>query len=318
MPAPKSFDPRSLATSLPGSGVPRGQPGVDPRGLGGGSPLGGFDPRPISMRGGPMSYSPRGVGTNNPNAYAVGPRRSRGERLLTQHARRDPRAAAALAHLEEGRGHMAFQMWRDAEAAKTRATERQEGRSWEVADEEAQRSFQMWRDDREARQRETERNQGRNWQIEDREANWTRADAEASKEDSIEMRPINGGQNTAIFRNGKLFNVIGGEPGVPPTADDIAAARAMGGNVTMPLPGGGQVNFGGEKQPTPTLPKIYQGKPAPDGSPGRDYYYQVNPETGLPQKVYVEDTDGDGKLDRPAAGANKTEKKPSNFLSGIK
>jgi len=38
------------------------------------SPLGGMDSRPLSARGGagPMSYSPRGVGTNNPNAYAVG------------------------------------------------------------------------------------------------------------------------------------------------------------------------------------------------------------------------------------------------------
>jgi hypothetical protein len=38
------------------------------------NPLGGMDPRPLSERGGggPMSYAPRGVGTNNPNAYAVG------------------------------------------------------------------------------------------------------------------------------------------------------------------------------------------------------------------------------------------------------
>lgn len=38
------------------------------------SPLGGLDPRPISSRGGPISYSQRGVGTTNPNAYAVGQR----------------------------------------------------------------------------------------------------------------------------------------------------------------------------------------------------------------------------------------------------
>lgn len=37
------------------------------------NPLGGMDPRSLSSRsGGPMSYAPRGVGTNNPNAYAVG------------------------------------------------------------------------------------------------------------------------------------------------------------------------------------------------------------------------------------------------------
>lgn len=315
MPAPQGFDPRSLATSLTGGGVPRGQPGEDPRGLGGGSPLGGFDPRPLSMRGGPMSYSQRGAGTTNPNAYAVGPRRSRGERLLTRHARRDPRAAAALVHMEEGRGHMAFQMWRDAEAAKTRAAERQEGRSWQVADAQEQRGFQMWRDELETRRREVERNQNRVWQLEDRDATWARADAEAAKEDSIEMRPINGGQNTAIFRNGKLFNVIGGEPGVPPTADDIAAARAMGGNVTIPLPGGGQVNFGGQP-PTLELPKIYPGKQAPDGTWGPDFYYEMDPETRKPRKVLL--TDGDGKPDSSSGGTKPAEKKPSGFLNSIK
>jgi hypothetical protein len=36
------------------------------------SPLGGMPSRSLSGRGGPMSYSPRGVGTNNPNSYAVG------------------------------------------------------------------------------------------------------------------------------------------------------------------------------------------------------------------------------------------------------
>lgn len=36
------------------------------------NPLGGMDARPLSARGGPMGYAPRGVGTNNPNAYAVG------------------------------------------------------------------------------------------------------------------------------------------------------------------------------------------------------------------------------------------------------
>jgi hypothetical protein len=36
------------------------------------SPLGGMPTTSLSSRGGPMSYSPRGVGTTNPNAYAVG------------------------------------------------------------------------------------------------------------------------------------------------------------------------------------------------------------------------------------------------------
>jgi hypothetical protein len=36
------------------------------------NPLGGMDARSLSARSGPMGYSPKGVGTNNPNSYAVG------------------------------------------------------------------------------------------------------------------------------------------------------------------------------------------------------------------------------------------------------
>lgn len=36
------------------------------------SPFGGMPTAPLSDRSGPMGYSPKGVGTNNPNSYAVG------------------------------------------------------------------------------------------------------------------------------------------------------------------------------------------------------------------------------------------------------
>jgi len=67
------------------------------------NPLGGMDPRPLSSRGGPMAYSQQGVGTTNPNAYAVGQGRAPlGMRLLTRAARRrDPRAIIELARMEQ-------------------------------------------------------------------------------------------------------------------------------------------------------------------------------------------------------------------------
>lgn len=67
------------------------------------NPLGGMDPRGIAERGGPMSYSQRGVDTNNPNAYAVGRNRAPiGLRMLERAARRrDPRAIMALANMEQ-------------------------------------------------------------------------------------------------------------------------------------------------------------------------------------------------------------------------
>jgi len=67
------------------------------------NPLGGMDPRPLSSRGGPMAYSQQGVGTTNPNAYAVGQNRAPlGMRLLERAARRrDPRAIMALASMEQ-------------------------------------------------------------------------------------------------------------------------------------------------------------------------------------------------------------------------
>jgi hypothetical protein len=76
------------------------------------NPLGGMDPRPLSGRGGPMSYSQQGVGTNNPNAYAVGQNRAPvGMRMLERAARRrDPRAIMALASMEQQNAQQGQQM----------------------------------------------------------------------------------------------------------------------------------------------------------------------------------------------------------------
>ncbi len=76
------------------------------------SPLGGMPTTSIASRGGPMSYSQQGVGTNNPNAYAVGRDRAPvGMRMLERAARRrDPRAILALAGMEQQNAMQGQQM----------------------------------------------------------------------------------------------------------------------------------------------------------------------------------------------------------------
>lgn len=76
------------------------------------NPLGGMDSRSLSARGGPMGYSQQGVGTNNPNSYAVGQKRAPlGMRLLERQARRrDPRAIGQLASMEQQNSQNAAQM----------------------------------------------------------------------------------------------------------------------------------------------------------------------------------------------------------------
>ena len=61
------------AVSSPGM-IPTPQaPAASPLGgMAAASPLGGMSAAPLSSRGGPMSYSQQGVGTTNPNSFAVG------------------------------------------------------------------------------------------------------------------------------------------------------------------------------------------------------------------------------------------------------
>lgn len=76
------------------------------------NPLGGMPTTSLSSRGGPMSYSQQGVGTTNPNAYAVGRDRAPvGMRMLERAARRrDPRAIMALASMEQDQAQQGQQM----------------------------------------------------------------------------------------------------------------------------------------------------------------------------------------------------------------
>lgn len=73
----------------------------------------------------------------------------------------------------------------------------------------------------------------------------------------------------------------------------------------------------GNPTPEVKLPKIYQGKPDALGKPTRDYYYEPDPKTGKPRKIYIEDKDGDGVPDNQQKGA-AAPAAPAQTASGIK
>lgn len=71
-------------------------------------------------------------------------------------------------------------------------------------------------------------------------------ETENNKPDNITEKPINGGRNTAILRNGQLFNILGGasDSQAVLTPEQLQAYGAMFPNaaVTAKLPGGVTIN----------------------------------------------------------------------------
>jgi hypothetical protein len=111
---------------------------------------------------------------------------------------------------------------------------------------------------------------------------------ENNQPDQISEVPVNGGRNTAILRNGKLFNVLGGEVNEPVlTPEQIQSYGAAFPNaaVTARLPGGVTIT---QKPPQDTQPKLnvrnIPGPMVPDPAmPGRmiqgpDIPVKVNPD----------------------------------------
>ena len=77
MPAPTPTLPGAEIGGVPADILPPASmsqaPAASPLGgMAAASPLGGMSAAPLSSRGGPMGYSPQGVGTTNPNSFAVG------------------------------------------------------------------------------------------------------------------------------------------------------------------------------------------------------------------------------------------------------
>lgn len=188
------------------------------------NPLGGMNPALLSGRGGPMSYSQKGVGTTSSEAYAVGRNSRRPTRDLERFARRDPRAAAALAEIGTRTSEGAAN--RDA---ATRASDVGFARELQLygmkqgdAAAADQRDFQQ---SQTLFDKETARRAGES------ETDWNRRKAEKQAErdanKGFTVQPVNPAdpsQGNAVLRgDGSLFNLLPGQKPEPPalTAKDL-------------------------------------------------------------------------------------------------
>jgi hypothetical protein len=286
---PNPFQSGGYASLIPHSDQPQTQaPQMQTfRPLGTGSPLGGMNDGSLQMRGGPMSYNERGVGTNNPNAFRVGgPRLPTGMRLLDRAARhRDPRAISQLAGMEQqqmlqnqgqqfsagqDQKHLSYQMGRD-EQEMDKFTTVQSAREFEFREsykrqmERDKLNFDQSQDawnrqhDIQVADRDHEYHRGRNDMMTDEQRR-----AEQARETYGIKDPLTGQMMQGRIMTGNGQQITRDAPPLSP--DDIAMARANGGDVTMPLPGGGQVSFNAPREvqphytPVPSQPAMIQGQ----------------------------------------------------------
>ena len=234
------------------------------RPLGTGSPLGGMNDGSLQMRGGPMSYSERGVGTNNPNAFRVGgPRLPTGMRLLDRAARhRDPRAISQLAGMEQQQ--MLQNQGQQFSAGQDETRLRyQMGR-----DEQQQQNFQTGRLDTQTMEQERYKQQMERDRLnfDQSQAAWNAQHAvlnadrdteyQRNRSDTLtdEQRHAEQARTTHVLKDPITGQVIQGHimtgngqqvtrDADPMSAEDLAMARANGADVTLPLRGGGQVRY---------------------------------------------------------------------------
>ena len=286
---PNPFQSGGYASLIPHSDQPQTQaPQMQTfRPLGTGSPLGPMNDGSLQMRGGPMSYNERGMGTNNPNAFRVGgPRLPTGMRLLDRAARhRDPRAISQLAGMEQQQ--MLQNQGQQFSAGQDETRLRYQMGRDEVQQQNYERNrfdTQTMQQERYAQQMErdklnfdqsqtawnaqhailnTDRNveyqRNRNDMMTDEQRRAEEARKTFAINDPITGQPI---QGRIMTGNGQQIT----RDAPPLSADDIAMARANGGDVTMPLPGGGQVSFNAPREvqphytPVPSQPAMIQGQ----------------------------------------------------------
>jgi hypothetical protein len=264
-----------------------------------------------------MSYSERGVGTNNPNAFRVGgPRLPTGMRLLDRAARhRDPRAISQLAGMEQqqmlqnqgqqfsadqNETQMRYHLGRDQQQQTNFETGRLDSKTMEAERYKQQmerdrlnfeQSQAAWNAQHEVTQadRNTEYQRNRDDMMTDEQRQ-----AERNRTAHFIIDPISGYtmNEHVITGNGQLLR----RETPPISAEDIAMARANGGDVTMPLPGGGQVSFNAPREvpphytPVPSQPAMIQGQETlPDRvfDPRTGNYYPAGqtPQAGQRQQA---------------------------------
>lgn len=276
------------------------------------NPFGGMDSRPLSERAGPMGYAPQGVGTNNPNAYAVGRNnRNFAERtgmmspapMPAPVMRQGPMMLGGPAVPAPVPGGMAM----SPAAAPTAA-----------APNGIDAFLNQMSQDTTAFMGEQDAARAATAEAEAKAAEEQQAQRLAMR---VTTKKIPGTDYVIPFSGTKAMGTLPVQkPEMQMTADDVAAARAMGGDVSIQQ-GNTQVRLPGMTQAQPgevKLPKIFQGKDDNMGKPGRDYYYEPDAQTGRPRKVYIEDADGDGVPDnQQGAAVAAAAPKKSRFMDLI-
>ena len=251
------------------------------------NPLGGMDPRPLSARsGGPMNAlsrgAPAGMGSMLGGPRPAGGRSANDPMRIAEQARRrgDPSLIMGLAQQQQGQ-----QFQREMFGAQQNAMNERDqvnfgqglqmfGAQQAAMNERYAMNFQQ---QQRMFQQETARRAGESdldWQ---RRREAEAADRAAGSVVGAEpMQMPGGGFVPMVTRADGRRDMAGGfvpgpKPEIPLTADDIAAARAMGGDVRMQM-GDATVSFPGMTAPKPTrltplpgAPSMVQGgAPTPD------------------------------------------------------
>lgn len=229
------------------------------------SPLGGMPSRSLSGRGGPMSYSPKGVGTNNPNSYAVGknnknfaertgqmpmqqaPGMLMGASNYTAPAMTAPASAGmAPAGMAPAGRDDAFWSQMSADAGGFMASQDKLGADMQAADDQAAAKIE-------------ERAQATAQEIMGDMRKTARARETYALPDAVTGEVSSTHQMTG---NGMLMPRNQMEPR-PMSAEEIAGIQARGGSVKMKL-GNADVSYDAPSQPSytpvPSQPAMIQGQ----------------------------------------------------------
>lgn len=250
------------------------------------SPLGGMSPLSLSARS-PMATRQMGAGTTNPYSYATGGRSrfdpNRMAEMMVR--RRDPRGAQFL--MQQGLQQTSQDFSREMFGAQQNAMNQRDAMNYGQGlqmfqmqqDAMAQRDAVNFGQQQQMFQQETARRAGES------DLDWQRRqEAEAAQRaaQSIvggEQLAVPGGTVPIVKRADGTTSMAGGfiptrEPAPTLTPDDIAAARAMGGDVRMKM-GDAEVSFPALTPPKPTRLTPVPGQPS-----------QIQGQPAIPDRVF--------------------------------